>query len=67
MPISDHLLAMVSHQMNADDYLKIDLRKFLSWSSLVNAVRDQLIDVAFVKETKSTVFLCRTLEYQSRL
>ncbi len=48
MPISDHLLAMVSHQMNTDDYLKIDLRKFLSWSSLVNAVRDQLIDVAFL-------------------
>ncbi len=48
MPISDHLLAMVSHQMNTDDYLKIGLRKFLSWSSLSNALRNQLIDVAFI-------------------
>jgi NitT/TauT family transport system substrate-binding protein len=48
MPISDHLLAMVSHQINGYDDFIIDLRKFLSWSSLVNAIRNGLIDVAFI-------------------
>ena len=48
MPISDHLLAMVSHQMNGNDHLTINLNKFLSWSSLSNALRNQLIDVAFI-------------------
>ena len=48
LPISDHLLAMVSHQINGNDRLAIDLRKFLSWWSLVNAIRNRFIDVAFV-------------------
>ena len=48
MPISDHLLAMVSHQMNGNNHLAINLYKFLSWSSLSNALRNQLIDVAFI-------------------
>lgn len=48
MPISDHLLAMVSHQINGNAHLTIDLRKFLSWPSLVDAIRNRFVDVAFI-------------------
>lgn len=49
LPISDHLLAMVSHQLNSgDNELQIHLKKFLSWSSLIKAVSSHTIDVAFL-------------------
>lgn len=51
MPISDHLLAMVSHQTNDNDHLRIELQKFLSWASLVKAIQDRTIDVAFIMAT----------------
>ena len=51
MPISDHLLAMVSHQTNDNDHLRIELQKFLSWTSLVKALQDRTVDAAFIMAT----------------
>jgi len=48
MPISDHLLAMISHYNNDGRNIKIELQKFLSWSSLSKAVTRGLIDAAFI-------------------
>lgn len=49
LPISDHLLAMVSHHINdGDDALKIQLKKYLSWSSIQNALKNHVLDVAFI-------------------
>jgi len=48
LPISDHLLAMLSQHINEDDKLQIQLQKFLSWASLANAIRNRELDVAFV-------------------
>ena len=47
LPISDHILAMVSHCINRGR-LKIQLRKFLSWSSLASSLESDLLDAAFV-------------------
>ena len=47
LPISDHILAMVSHCINRGR-LKIQLKKFLSWSSLANSLENGLLDAAFV-------------------
>jgi NitT/TauT family transport system substrate-binding protein len=51
MPISDHLLAMVSHYIGDDGSIRIELQKFLSWSSLLNAVCVGSLDVAFIMAT----------------
>ena len=51
LPISDHLLAMVSHRFRDSGSIRIDLQKFLSWSSLLNAICDGTLDVAFVMAT----------------
>lgn len=51
MPISDHLLAMVSHHTCDNDHLRIELQKFLSWGSLIGAIRNGLLDVAFIMAT----------------
>lgn len=48
LPISDHLLAMVSHQMHDQQEYSILLRKYLSWPSLVNSLRADQLDVAFI-------------------
>lgn len=47
LPISDHILAMVSHCINRGR-LKIQLKKFLSWSSLASTLESGLLDAAFV-------------------
>ena len=47
LPISDHILAMVSHCINRGR-LKIQLKKFLSWSSLASSLESGLLDAAFV-------------------
>ncbi|NCC26380.1 MAG: sigma-70 family RNA polymerase sigma factor [Deltaproteobacteria bacterium] len=48
LPISDHLLAMVAHQMhNREDY-DLHLSRFLSWTSLIKALRGAMLDAAFV-------------------
>jgi len=47
LPISDHILAMVSHCINRS-HLKIRLKKFLSWSSLATSLESGLLDAAFV-------------------
>ena len=47
LPISDHILAMVSHCINRG-HLKIQLKKFLSWSSLATSLESGLLDAAFV-------------------
>jgi NitT/TauT family transport system substrate-binding protein len=47
LPISDHILAMVSHCINRSS-LKIRLKKFLSWSSLATSLENGLLDAAFV-------------------
>jgi NitT/TauT family transport system substrate-binding protein len=51
LPISDHLLAMVSHRFRDSATIRIDLQKFLSWSSLLKAICDGSLDVAFVMAT----------------
>jgi NitT/TauT family transport system substrate-binding protein len=51
LPISDHLLAMVSHRFKDNGGIRIDLQKFLSWHSLLNAICDDTLDVAFVMAT----------------
>jgi len=48
MPVSDHLLAMVSHHCNNNVNLKMELRKFLSWSSLTKAIKKGFLDAAFI-------------------
>lgn len=47
LPITDHLLAMVGHSINRGP-LEISLRKFLSWESLANSLRMNLLDAAFI-------------------
>jgi len=51
LPISDHLLAMVSHYLGDGGSIRIELQKFLSWSSLLNAICDGSLDVAFIMAT----------------
>jgi NitT/TauT family transport system substrate-binding protein len=51
LPISDHLLAMVSHYLGGDGDIWIELQKFLSWSSLLKAICDGSLDVAFIMAT----------------
>jgi NitT/TauT family transport system substrate-binding protein len=53
MPISDHLLAMVSRHLTDPDDLQIELQKFLSWSALTNAIRRGLVDAAFIQATQA--------------
>ena len=48
LPISDHLLAMVAHQMHDRADYDLHLTRFLSWASLVRALRGELLDAAFV-------------------
>ncbi|WP_461210317.1 sigma-70 family RNA polymerase sigma factor [Desulfocurvus sp. DL9XJH121] len=48
MPITDHLLAMVSHQRRDSAACDIQLRKFLSWDSLARALGNGHLDAAFV-------------------
>lgn len=45
MPVSDHLLAMVSHAMGGN--CRVALRKFLSWDALERALREGMVDAAF--------------------
>lgn len=47
LPISDHILAMASHCINRS-HLKIQLKKFLSWSSLANSLENGFLDAAFI-------------------
>ncbi len=48
LPISDHLSAMVAHQMHDRSDYDLHLTRFLSWSSLVRALRGEMLDAAFV-------------------
>lgn len=48
LPISDHLLAMVSHHRHDGAGFDLLLRKFLTWSSLVQALCDGHLDAAFI-------------------
>lgn len=48
LPISDHLLAMVSHARHDRADFEISLSRFLSWSSLVKALRGGRLDAAFI-------------------
>lgn len=47
LPISDHLLGMVSHCINRGN-LEIRLKKFLSWASLATSLENGLLDAAFI-------------------
>lgn len=47
LPITDHLLAMVSHYLNRSS-LEIRLKRFLSWASLEKAIQGGILDAAFV-------------------
>ena len=48
LPISDHLLAMVSHARHIQTNCEVHLQRFLSWSALVQALANGLLDAAFV-------------------
>lgn len=48
LPISDHLLGMVAHQLHDRADYDLHLSRFLSWASLVKALRGELLDAAFV-------------------
>lgn len=48
LPVSDHLVAMVAHQMHDQKNYSILLKKYLSWSSLVNALKAEHLDAAFI-------------------
>jgi len=48
LPISDHLLAMVAHARHSQTDCEVLLQRFLSWSSLVRALSNGLLDAAFV-------------------
>ncbi len=47
LPITDHLLAMISHYRNRSP-LEIRLKRFLSWASLEKALVRGMLDAAFV-------------------
>lgn len=47
LPITDHLLAMVSHYFN-EGPLEIRLKRFLSWTSLEKSLVKGTLDAAFV-------------------
>jgi NitT/TauT family transport system substrate-binding protein len=47
LPITDHLLAMVSHYLN-QSHLGIGLKRFLSWASLEKSLVNGMLDAAFV-------------------
>ena len=48
LPISDHLLGMVAHQLHDRSDYDLHLSRFLSWASLVRALRGGMLDAAFV-------------------
>lgn len=48
MPISDHLLLMAAHHWYNDRVFRINLHKYLSWSSLVHALNTHLLDAALI-------------------
>jgi len=48
LPVSDHLLAMISHHLHDREHFEIHLRKYLSWSSLVASLERQMLDAAFI-------------------
>lgn len=47
LPVTDHLLAMVSHYLNQSP-LEIRLKRFLSWASLEKSLAKGMLDAAFV-------------------
>lgn len=47
LPITDHLLAMVSHYLNRS-HLEIRLKRYLSWASLEKALKNGMLDAAFM-------------------
>ncbi|MEW5725016.1 MAG: sigma-70 family RNA polymerase sigma factor [Thermodesulfobacteriota bacterium] len=48
LPITDHLLAMVSHHGQARTDFEIHLKRYLSWSCLVLSLERGLLDAAFI-------------------
>ncbi len=48
LPISDHLLAMVAHHRHDHDHFQMLLKRFLSWSALVRALRNGVVDAALM-------------------
>ncbi|MEF2144844.1 MAG: sigma-70 family RNA polymerase sigma factor [Desulfovibrionaceae bacterium] len=48
LPISDHLLAMVAHRMAAGRNSRIRMQRFLSWTTLSEALEHGHIDAAFI-------------------
>lgn len=48
LPVSDHLLAMVANERHRPNGMALRMKRFLSWSALVRALRNDLLDVAFI-------------------
>jgi len=48
LPVSDHLVAMVSHQIHDQQKFELHLKKYLSWSSLAASLQGGLLDAAFI-------------------
>ncbi len=48
LPISDHLLLMAAHHLYNGRVFQIILRKYLTWSSLLQALNTRMLDAALV-------------------
>jgi NitT/TauT family transport system substrate-binding protein len=48
LPVTDHLMAMVSHHNHDQQNYEIHLKKYLSWSSLAASLQSGLLDAAFI-------------------
>lgn len=48
LPISDHLLLMAAHHWYNGRVFRINPRKYLSWSSLVHALKTHVLDAALI-------------------
>ena len=48
LPVSDHLMAMVSHHTHDKQKFEIHLKKFLSWARLVSSLESGRLDAAFI-------------------
>ena len=48
LPISDHLLGMVAHRLSGGGGPRVNMKRFLSWGALAEALRQGTINAAFI-------------------
>ncbi len=59
LPISDHLLGMVAHWLGKGRHSGMQMKRFLSWSVLAEALAQRRIDAAFIM-TPLAMQLCNS-------